>query len=362
MSTDSSWYSDAYPNLLDESEKDQIHKVCRIYWPESQEYADDAEPHVKRRESGLPCAIIVLCALLCQLPPTGREKLVLQPGVNAVLEAALLLDSDESMRLARMAAGSGSIGFRSIMESTEMLTWSFWRLSGFGGLFSPPMEALATRGIPGEDVERCVDLARHSLLSIEAPIELWAPDTMTEAVREACDAVINKHVQGAQIWSAQMFMRIRFNARNMFDPLSFSLFVAKRVIGPGRKMVLSPTQEYIYQCFAAAAMSSPDSPTVQMDDFDRVPMPAPIGSPWAARGNGTRHRTRVADTGVYMLYFKRNLPDALADSSVPTSGSQIQAAGKGCRSAAGKDSQLARQNRERPGTEVPVIYTGPVLV
>lgn len=121
MPTDSSRHSGAYPSLLDESEKDQIHKVCRIYWPESQEYADDAEPHVKRRESGLACAIIVLRALLCQLPPTGREKLVLQPGVNPVLEAALLLDSDESMRLARMAAGSGPIGFRSIMESTEML-------------------------------------------------------------------------------------------------------------------------------------------------------------------------------------------------------------------------------------------------
>lgn len=94
-------------------------------------------------------------------------------------------------------------------------------------------------------------------------------------------------------------------------------------------------------------------------------MPAPIGSPWAARGNGTRHGTRVADTGVYMLYFKRSLPDAPAGSSrssVPTSGSQIPAAGKGCRSAAGKDSQPAGQNRERPGTEIPVIYTGPVLV
>lgn len=49
-------------------------------------------------------------------------------------------------------------------------------------------------------------------------------------------------------------MRIRFNARNMFDPFSFSLFVTKRVIGPGKKMVLSPAQEYMYQCFAAVAM------------------------------------------------------------------------------------------------------------
>lgn len=81
-------------------------------------------------------------------------------------------------------------------------------------------------------------------------------------------------------------------------------------------------------------------------------MPAPIGSPWATRGNGTG----VADTGIYMLYFKRILPDAPAGSSrpsVPASGSQIP--------AAGKESQPARQNRERPGTEVAVIYTGPVL-
>lgn len=148
MSADSSWYSDAYPSLLHESDKETIHKICRIYWPESQEYTDDAEPHVKRRDLGLACAIIVLRALSCQLPPTGREKLALQPGVNPVLEAALVLDSDESTRLAPMAAGSGSIGFLSIMESTDMLRWSLWQLSGFGRLFSPPMEALAMRRTP----------------------------------------------------------------------------------------------------------------------------------------------------------------------------------------------------------------------
>lgn len=121
MSTDSSRHSGAYPNLLDESEKDKIHTICRIYWPESRKYTDEAKPHVKRRESGLACAIIMLRVLFCQLPPTGREKLALQPGVHPVLEPALVLDSNESMRLARMAAGSGPIGFCSIMESTERL-------------------------------------------------------------------------------------------------------------------------------------------------------------------------------------------------------------------------------------------------
>lgn len=137
-----------------------------------------------------------------------------------------------------------------------------WRLSGFDYLFYPPMEALATRRTPEEDFEWCVDLARHSLLSIEAPTELRTPATMTEAVREACDAVIDKHVQGAQRCSAPLFMRIRYNARKLFDPFSCSLSVAKKAIGPGKKMVLSPNQEYMYQSFAAVAMSSPDSPTV----------------------------------------------------------------------------------------------------
>lgn len=262
MSTDSSRHSDAHPSLLNECDKETIHTICRIYWPESQEYTDDAEPHVKRRQLGLACAIIVLRALFCQLPPTGREKLALQPGLNPVLEPALVVDSNETMRLARMAAGSGPIGFCSIMEFREMLIWSFWRLSGFGGLFSPPMESPATRRSPEEDVEWCVDLAPHSLISIEAPTKLRTPDPMTEAVRETCDAVIDKHVQGAQIWIASLFMRIRFNARNIFYPFSFSLFVAKRVIGPGRKMVLFQPNSTCTQCFAAVVMSSPEGQTV----------------------------------------------------------------------------------------------------
>ncbi|KAK1825650.1 hypothetical protein QBC39DRAFT_401919 [Podospora conica] len=294
-------HSGDFPNLLDMSDKQTIHKICRAHWPESQEYADGAEPHVKRRESGLACAIIVLRALFCQLPPAGRRDITLDLDKHPLLAAALLLDCDESMRLARDAVGSRPIGFRSLMESDAMLRWSLWRRSPFGRLFSPSAEALATRPSTEEEYEQGArwrrTLVQRSLLNIEAPSDALAPAGMTEAVREACNAVIRSDPRGAQIWAAPLFMRIRFNARNNFDPLGFSLCVGERIASPDGRVSISPPQEHRYQCFAAVAISSPDGPTVELYDFDGAPMPAPIGSPWAATG--------LADSGMYMLYFKR---------------------------------------------------------
>lgn len=102
-----------------------LEAVCRQHWPKQGAIRTTA-----RRESALACAIVVLRALFGTIVQKLRAGPVLNDLSHPLFEAASVLDTEKSMRLAAAATrpDNDQSDFLAIMEQLSFVEKSFWSM------------------------------------------------------------------------------------------------------------------------------------------------------------------------------------------------------------------------------------------
>lgn len=283
-----------------------LEAVCRQHWPKQGAIRTTA-----RRESALACAIVVLRALFGTIVQKLRAGPVLNDLSHPLFEAASVLDTEKSMRLAAAATrpDNDQSDFLAIMEQLSFVEKSFWSMPYYGQLFQVDEQSYV--GVDKAEAKRRED-AHSELTGMYASKGMLIikpshgddsnPRTLHDAVQQAYEKVIaaapSEVSAGCRI--APMFVRLRYDGRMGFEKLCFALDVAETIKGVDGHLEIYPTKRWYYQCIAAVCLTSEVHTVTLWNRKAQIQAGPPYHSPWWA---GEKDGTSPVGDGTYMLYF-----------------------------------------------------------